>query len=108
MESVEKIVYSENDSYLCVVAESQLVVGKLLNELTEQQLNYCNALKAYCLSVLAENDVIKYIVYIRSTATCHIESEFKTDTPIKVNELPENDKLYFSNVGSFCNQLINQ
>ena len=107
METVEKIIYRENDCYLCVISDSQLVVGKFLSELTNQNAVYCEDLKNYCLSQLDEEDKIKNIVYIRSTGTCHIESELKLDTSIIVSELPENEKLYFSNVGGFCNQLIN-
>lgn len=108
METVEKIVYRENDSYLCVIAESQLVVGKFLTELTSQNAVYCEDLKNYCLAQLEEEDKIKNIVYVRSTGTCHIESALKLDIAITVSELPDNEKLYFSNVGGFCNQLINQ
>lgn len=106
METFKQIIYREDDSALMIIPTNDeiQVIPRFVSELSMEQQQKFEELKTLCLTKI---DSLKYVVHYVETNILNLQSDEDKTLELVISDLPDNEKIIISEVGTICTELLN-
>ena len=106
METFKQIIYREDDNALMIIPTNDeiQVIPRFVSELSMEQQQKFEELKTLCLTKI---DSLKYVVHYVETNILNLQSDEDKTLELVISDLPDNEKIIISEVGTICTELLN-